>query len=1036
MEEGDIEERNCCENCCSHLGFYFSQGVREVKNRTCSYVWGFLSVMLVCCVTSVIISVSDKFPVVVLMLAEDSAGEIDLYIKSGEWTDHFGINSTEVQNIVSLLGEAYSHFSPRLEALITPWKTNFPEHNFVANFTAIDTERERAIEIGRQWTAPPIPKGETIITSSLARQLNISIGDSITFTLPVTEMSPIAADVVLKKSPNALPFLMDLIKEVNVTLRVNDIVDNALHKVKNEEVLFVEMDNIWETIVDSFPSDALISINRDQWLSFNIREYATSLVFSCKVPRHPIYLTFSTTDLKKQLVEWASRITYALSFDGLDVTMPVPDAFSIWSLLGMVINMVSLLIIVVLVGISIVLIYSLLQISVDTRTFELGILRMVGLNRAGVIGTLIAQAILYSIPGWILGIGLGYLVNWIVVRVLADVCSVPLDALMPALSIIIATLIAFGISLIASIFPIRSALSQNLHDSIDVNHSKNQVVVVSIERADDLATPWGYLVAGILLAGIGAGVYVMFPQALLAMNTTLIAFMLFLMLFLILLSIILICLNFEYIFETILATVFLCWESRALKDLAVKNLGAHRIRNRKTTILYAVSLAYIMFANILLTIAVDQIVTMVYMEHGCDIHLRAYKYESVIGGATGRAQTRYDPNARYLNDPEGLETIIEKYSDIVATVAWVTQEMETVYPEPVRTQIANQGRSHAYYHHVYGATPNFMDNLDHKYVKVVDEVKSGDSVIKALYTDRNNPYSTVLSNGLKEAMGGQAGDVYMMNIIPAGSADSSSSGGMLSGAAEFLDDSLARINITATAYLEALPFFSVPSQTISSTTNADLPLSIPAYLTLVPGENGHFDNIHFNHLLVRFKEGADEKHLDRIQEMYDELKAILEDPEDSESTYTVWAFFSAMDGLKMATSILDVTFMAVTVLVMILCFFSLMSSMHTNVMEQGKEIGIMRALGLTRFQLVRVFVEEAFILVITATVMGMISGMVVGYLIISQMGSLQGLPTPLYFPWEMVVIMIAMAVVTSILAALEPSLSIMKKPIVSIIKTH
>ncbi|KAA6360220.1 MAG: putative serine/threonine protein kinase, partial [Streblomastix strix] len=180
-------------------------------------------------------------------------------------------------------------------------------------------------------------------------------------------------------------------------------------------------------------------------------------------------------------VKWASKITYALRFGELDVQMPVASAFEDYSMLGMMINMISMLIIVVLVGISILLMYSLLMIFVDTRTFEIGILRMVGLDRFVEIGILIAQTLLYSIPGWILGIILGFVGNYIVMYILEDATSVSLQKVMPVLSIVISTLITFGISFIASILPIRQALSQNLLDSIDVIHTKASAIIVTIE---------------------------------------------------------------------------------------------------------------------------------------------------------------------------------------------------------------------------------------------------------------------------------------------------------------------------------------------------------------------------------------------------------------------------------------------------------------------------------------------------------------------------------------------------------------------------
>jgi ABC-type antimicrobial peptide transport system permease subunit len=111
---------------------------------------------------------------------------------------------------------------------------------------------------------------------------------------------------------------------------------------------------------------------------------------------------------------------------------------------------------------------------------------MVGLDRFGVVGVLIAQALLYSIPGWILGIILGFVGNFVVMYILEYSSSIPLQKLISALIIIISTLIAFGISLIASLLPIRQALSQNLHEFIDVTHTKASAIMVTIERAEAL----------------------------------------------------------------------------------------------------------------------------------------------------------------------------------------------------------------------------------------------------------------------------------------------------------------------------------------------------------------------------------------------------------------------------------------------------------------------------------------------------------------------------------------------------------------------
>ena len=49
-------------------------------------------------------SITEKFPVVVLMLSENVGGEIDLVITPGDWNDGFSFNSTKVEEIIASLG--------------------------------------------------------------------------------------------------------------------------------------------------------------------------------------------------------------------------------------------------------------------------------------------------------------------------------------------------------------------------------------------------------------------------------------------------------------------------------------------------------------------------------------------------------------------------------------------------------------------------------------------------------------------------------------------------------------------------------------------------------------------------------------------------------------------------------------------------------------------------------------------------------------------------------------------------------------------
>ena len=64
---------------------------------------------------------------------------------------------------------------------------------------------------------------------------------------------------------------------------------------------------------------------------------------------------------------------------------------------------------------------------------------------------------------------------------------------------------------------------------------------------------------------------------------------------------------------------------------------------------------------------------------------------------------------------------------------------------------------------------------------------------------------------------------------------------------------------------------------------------------------------------------------------------------------------------------------------MFICFFSLSSSMSGNLYEQCKDIAIMRAMGMEKTMITKLFIYEAFILVVASSISGVVIGTCVGY---------------------------------------------------------
>jgi|LauGreDrversion4_2_1035121.scaffolds.fasta_scaffold56456_2 ABC-type antimicrobial peptide transport system permease subunit len=70
--------------------------------------------------------------------------------------------------------------------------------------------------------------------------------------------------------------------------------------------------------------------------------------------------------------------------------------------MGLIFDIIILLFVII----AVLLIYSLLMISVETKTFEMGVIRMLGLSKNGIIGMILLQALMFVAPAIILGFAL------------------------------------------------------------------------------------------------------------------------------------------------------------------------------------------------------------------------------------------------------------------------------------------------------------------------------------------------------------------------------------------------------------------------------------------------------------------------------------------------------------------------------------------------------------------------------------------------------------------------------------------------------
>ena len=182
----------------------------------------------------------------------------------------------------------------------------------------------------------------------------------------------------------------------------------------------------------------------------------------------------------------------------------------------MFIGLIFDVLLMIFVVVACLLIYSLLLISVETKTFEIGVMRLVGLTKTGFIGMIMTQAALFVLPSVVLGFLLSLPCIWLIYSFLfSDDLGFSPSILPGWPATIQALLIGILIPILSSIVPIRRALSKNLTDALNTQQRKKNgaVLITFTDNAKKNIVP--HVVFGTICVLFGVSIYYFLPLSLL-----------------------------------------------------------------------------------------------------------------------------------------------------------------------------------------------------------------------------------------------------------------------------------------------------------------------------------------------------------------------------------------------------------------------------------------------------------------------------------------------------------------------------------------
>jgi ABC-type antimicrobial peptide transport system permease subunit len=381
-----------------------------------------------------------------------------------------------------------------------------------------------------------------------------------------------------------------------------------------------------------------------------------------------------------------------------------------------------------------------------------------------------------------------------------------------------------------------------------------------------------------------------------------------------LLGLIILALNLEHFFELAVVHSFFFWDSAAIRNLVLKNLVAHRLRNRKTTMMYALSLGFIIFVNVAYNIEIATFKYQQQQSHGSLLLVEGGPSDSILKKIYSIKQSK--PYLEGLKEQWGPEYIED--------FAWVTYDIRDCLFDAKGLEISNVGQLYQYRTYLYGISSNFFRASLNQFLAVEssnEKIYAGadDYIAEALYK-RESSYRGLVGSLFKQNLALTAESEFLINIYQSNERN-------LDGVNRMTSHRLKPL-----AFLDSAPRFTFSP--FPQFTTQDVLVSMPTFMRLLNGTYASIDDLPLRFFLIKLADGISDDMLDKL--IVDVKGSSIDDG------LSVWDYRSTLKPFQVASDAMSYFFNFTTIIAMAVSFFSLMSSMFTNIYEQTKEIGVLR----------------------------------------------------------------------------------------------
>lgn len=909
--------------------------------------------------------------------------------------------------------------SPRIGCVARQCRTA----GLATTLTAIDFLREDRAEIGRDFDVPAarnLAKSEAVIDTGLATFLGLSVGDAILLWGDVQgpmRQSFLASGLADSAFP---PYSSYGGAIISLTVAgIAGMGGGGKFPGDTQNFVLVNYATVNELIADSL-SPLVPDYKRAAFARSDPYIAATEVIVNYPpASKARMYAHTDWLDILSEAALFFTPIVSALGYNQLSSSLPIVTYLQGTRLFSLFLGLILSIIITALSFLSVILIYSLLTVGIQTRTFDLGVMRMVGMARGNLAVYVLVGAAMFSLPALVLGLIAAQGLFIIIRQVLQDQLRVYVPWPLDPPSIGYASLAAIAIPVVSSIAPILEVLSQQLPDALNTSRGKIVTIAFDIVRLADKTINLYYIIFGSVVSVVGFLIYYLFPLSLLTNNLTLLFYIFFALLLGMLFGFTLLSSNFQRIVEKAFTYVYFFWESPAVFQILQKNLIAHGRRNKTTALMYSASLSFVIFITVAFGIEIESQKYTIFRRLG-----GAIKIGASSGRALSGAQIPFETveqldgilvahSGLRANSPPGSspisllgpQEVIDRVSPNLRWT-WVTAPM--AYQGRVgNNTIETIGHYAARLAPVLAVAPNFFDVAEPSFLALDSRVNSREPLSSFLYTKEGSA-TAILPTSYRNELGMESFDrraTITVMLEPVNGSTVS-----------------YRNVVTPAALIDDAPVLRFTK--FPETLQLDVVMSLPAMIRRSRGAIQSIHQLRFLSLVIDCGD-AQECPPGLVDDLLQASKSF------DFGGGKVELLSNLLRPLSTASLILDFFFLFTLIVAMWICFFSLSSSMTTNIYEQSKEIGVLRSIGLRKFPCWRVYVWEAFIVVQASSALGLVIGTAVAYTVLLQRTLFTQLPLPFVFPYLQVGTIFGLSIAFAFLASFAPIRHLLSAPSVT-----